>query len=39
MRQKLPQMLRFVMHIASKWRDFRGIVSATIETVGTGEIE
>jgi len=32
-------MLRFVMHIASKWRDFRGIVSATIETVGTGEIE
>jgi hypothetical protein len=34
----MPQMLRSVMYIAIKWRDFRGIVFAYIETVGTGEI-
>jgi hypothetical protein len=35
--KKLPQILHFVMHIAIKWRNLRGIVSRTIETVGTGE--
>ncbi len=37
-RQKVPHICQFVIPIAIKWRDLRGILSAWLETVGRGEI-